>query len=82
MAKSKDQQAEQTSQPAIDIHTVAARLFANAWRPRGGLSDWVVAVDAYRGAIALAKVGEAIASGYSPDDVVAEQQLQAEEIKT
>jgi hypothetical protein len=79
MAKAKEQQANQSP---IDIHEVATRLFVQHWKPRGNLADWLVAVECYRGANELARVSEAIAGGYSPDDVIADRQLQAEEILT
>lgn len=79
MAKAKDQPAEPTASTAVvDIHAVAERLFASAWRPRANIDAWMIAVEAYRGAAELVKVAEQVAAGFSPDDVIAEKMLQEE----
>lgn len=66
------------SPPVMNIHAVAERLFAAAWRPRANIDAWMIAVEAYRGAAELVKVAEQISAGYSPDDVIAEKMLQEE----
>lgn len=77
MAKAKEQIA--TPPVGVDIHAVAERLFCAAWRPRANVDAWMIAVEAYRGATEFVKVAGQIASGYTAEDVIAEQILRDEE---
>lgn len=73
MAKTKE--AEQV----VDVQEVAKALFLSSYRPRGGIDAWMVSVDCFRAAIEFSEIASKIAAGNSPDDVIAERQLQDEQ---
>lgn len=78
MAKAKDSTVKDSTAAVPDIHAVAERLFAAAWKPRGNVDAWMIAVEAYRGAAEFVKVAEQIATGYTTEDVLADKILQEE----
>lgn len=66
-------------QDSGDTYDIAKSLFLSTFRPRSGVDAWMVAVDCFRSAATFRSVADKIASGMTPDDVIAEQQLQEEQ---
>jgi hypothetical protein len=62
--------APQSAVCSVDVHSLAAELFARHFVPRTDQTQpWKVAADCYVAAIEFVRVGNLIASGTSPDAI-------------
>lgn len=73
MAKAKEVES------VVDVQEIAKALFLSSYRPRSGIDAWMISVECFRAAAEFSGVAGKIAAGNTPDDVIAERQLQDEQ---